>query len=65
MATDVQSEVLYSAEQVQSNKRVRKLTELFQIKIPTELHGVLKEYTKAVIRSQPENILQFSAKSSY
>ena len=33
-----------------------------QISIPPSLPRILKEYTKAVIRENPENVLEFSAK---
>jgi hypothetical protein len=33
-----------------------------QIVVPEELADILKQYTKAVIRAQPANILEFSAK---
>ena len=36
-----------------------------QIVVPEELADVLKQYTKAVIRAQPTNILEFSAKYAY
>lgn len=32
-----------------------------QIKIPAELPNILKEYTKAAIRTQPADVLQWSA----
>jgi hypothetical protein len=35
---------------------------LLQIVVPADLAGVLKAFTKEVIRSQPSNIIQFSAK---
>lgn len=40
-------DVLYSAE---------------QIKIPPDLGDILKEYSKAVMREQPENLYEWSAK---
>ncbi len=33
-----------------------------QIIVPEELADILKQYTKAVIRSQPPNIVEFSAR---
>ncbi|GIQ90542.1 hypothetical protein KIPB_013372, partial [Kipferlia bialata] len=33
-----------------------------QISIPTELPEIIKQYTKAVIREQPKDIVSFSAK---
>jgi len=33
-----------------------------QVPIPEELGDVLKEYTKAVIRAQPQDVLAWSAK---
>lgn len=33
-----------------------------QIAIPTDLADILKAYTKEVIRRQPENLVDFSAK---
>lgn len=33
-----------------------------QIVVPEELADILKQYTKSVIRAQPQNILEFSAK---
>jgi hypothetical protein len=45
MPMDKSSEPLYSAE---------------QIAIPPELAFILKEFTKAVIRSQPQDIIGFS-----
>ncbi len=32
-----------------------------QIKIPPDLPDILKEYTKAAIRTQPADVLQWSA----
>ncbi len=33
-----------------------------QIEVPSELPDILKNYSKAVIRSNPENIVDFSIK---
>lgn len=35
---------------------------LLQIVVPADLAGVLKAFTKEVIRSQPNNVVEFSAK---
>jgi hypothetical protein len=36
--------------------------QLLQIVVPVDLAGVLKAFTKEVIRSQPNNVVEFSAK---
>ena len=64
-------EPLYCAEQVQgptcllSKHRVfavKLFPAVSQIKVPPNLADVLKAYTKEVIRQQPADILEFSAK---
>lgn len=35
---------------------------VLQIVVPADLADVLKAYTKEVIRRQPENLIEFSAK---
>ncbi|GFW88483.1 hypothetical protein TNCV_3552531 [Trichonephila clavipes] len=38
-----------------------KFSERSEIEIPEELKHVLKEYSKSLIRSQPEDLLKWSA----
>jgi hypothetical protein len=51
------------SEQQQSNTGTAvTLLTLLQIDVHPELADVLKAYAKAVIRTQPENLVEFSAK---
>lgn len=55
-------ECVCSKQQQSNTGTAVTLLTLLQIDVHPELADVLKAYAKAVIRTQPENLVEFSAK---